>query len=193
MSDKAQTNAIVPTDERDALLKEMDALIARTNKEKPDPKALRELRAAMNKHPELWRHLYDLGAQTTQAIIEMVNGTGLVLEVIRRDATALRDEMGYPAATPLEKGLIEAVIQAWLVQQTTQHHYARAMKGSLTMKQAEHWERRVTMTQRRYLRACETLARVRRLVTPAVQVNVARQQVNVGGPRVNVAAPAGVA
>jgi hypothetical protein len=170
------------------LLKEMDALIARTNKEKPDAKAMQELRASMKKHPEIWRDLYDLGAQTTQAIIEMVNGTGLVLESIRHDVRALREEMGDKNATPLEKGLIEAVIQAWLIHQTTQHAYARGMRGSLTIKQGDYWERKLTMTQRRYLRACETLARVRRLLIPPLQVNVARKQVNVAGAQVNLSA-----
>jgi hypothetical protein len=184
------TSTLINPDERAALLKEADALISRTNREKPDPKAMAELRAAMDKHPEIWHGIYDHGQQTTRAIIEMVNGTGLVMESLRRDVTFRRDEMGYLTATPLEKGLIESVIQAWLIHQNTQHLYARNMKASLTMKQAEYWERKVTMTQHRYLRACETLARVRRLLIPVMQVNVGRQQVNVAGTQVNIPATA---
>jgi len=167
----------------------MDALIKRTNKEDPDPKALQDLRAAMDKHPELWRDICDLGEQTTGAIIEMVRGTGLVRESIRHNAAQTRDEMGYRTANPLEKGLIESVVQAWLIHQNAQYLYARNMRGSLTMEQAEFWERKLTRTQHRYLQTCETLARVRRLLIPVVQVNVARQQVNVGSSQMNVTAP----
>jgi len=187
---KEKASALVPVDERTALLKEMDALIKRTNKEDPDPKALQDLRAAMDKHPELWRDICDLGEQTTGAIIEMVRGTGLVRESIRHNAAQTRDEMGYRTANPLEKGLIESVVQAWLIHQNAQYLYARNMRGSLTMEQAEFWERKLTRTQHRYLQTCETLARVRRLLIPVVQVNVARQQVNVGSSQMNVAASA---
>jgi len=34
-------------------------------------------------------------------------------------------------------------------------------------------------TQRRYLRACETLARVRRLRLPSMQINIGKKQLNV--------------
>jgi len=48
--------------------------------------------------------------------------------------------------------------------------------------------RRLAASQRRYLRACETLARVRKMVrtTPALQVNIA----TAGGQQVNVATTA---
>ena len=48
----------------------------------------------------------------------------------------------------------------------------------------DHWERRLSAAQRRYLRACESLARVRKLgrTTPALQLNIATH----GGQQVNV-------
>lgn len=180
--------SLVPAQSTAALLKELDDVIKRANKEKPDPKAMRELRDAMDRHPQLWKILFDLGEHTTDALIEMTRGSGAVTESIRRGVVTMRDDMGYQSAMALERGLIEAVVQAWIVQQTTQSLYAKNITGSLTLKQADYWERKVTMTQRRYLRACETLARVRRLLTPAVQVNVARKQVNVAGSQINMSA-----
>jgi len=186
---KEQASALVPVDERTALLKEMDALIKRTNKEDPDPKALQDVRAAMDKHPEVWRDLCDLGAQTTGAIIALVHGTPLVRESIRHNAAQTRDEMGYRTADPLERGLIESVVQAWLIHQNAQYLYARNMRGALTMEQAEFWERKLTRAQGRYLQACVTLARVRRLLIPAVQVNVAGMQVNLPATVDGIAGP----
>ena len=58
------------------------------------------------------------------------------------------------------------------------------MTGQLkncTSSQLQHWEKRLSANQRRYFRAIETLARVRKLAsrTPEIlQVNIAEQQVN---------------
>ena len=42
-------------------------------------------------------------------------------------------------------------------------------------------DRKLSAAQRRYLRACETLARVRKLRLPTLQVNIGEKQVNVAG------------
>jgi hypothetical protein len=50
-----------------------------------------------------------------------------------------------------------------------------------TLVQGEYFQRRAERAQRQYLRAIKTLATVRRLLTPAIQVNVADKQIVVGG------------
>ena len=45
----------------------------------------------------------------------------------------------------------------------------------------EFWERRLSMSQRRSLQACETLAKVRKMKLPSVQLNIGEKQVNVAG------------
>jgi hypothetical protein len=52
----------------------------------------------------------------------------------------------------------------------------------LTMKQVEHQEERRDRAHRRYLTAIKTLATVRKLALPVLQVNIAKKQVNVAGP-----------
>jgi hypothetical protein len=47
--------------------------------------------------------------------------------------------------------------------------------------QAEYWQKQQERAQRRYLAAMRTLAQVRRLLVPAVQLNIAENQVNVAG------------
>jgi len=49
------------------------------------------------------------------------------------------------------------------------------------LESGHFWDRRLSAAQRRHLRACETLARIRRMGIAALQVNIARQQVNVAG------------
>jgi hypothetical protein len=95
-------------------------------------------------------------------------------------------------ASPLERLLIEQVSLCWLHLYTLEIEYTNVMHEPIPLASAEHWERRLSAAQRRYLAACDALARVRRLATPAegsaaaLQVNIAApggQQVNLLGPQ----------
>jgi hypothetical protein len=68
-----------------------------------------------------------------------------------------------------------------------EHHGLTLAANSGTLEQGEYWEKRLSAAQRRYLRACETLARVRKLTlgTLALQVNIAAA----GGQQVNMINP----
>jgi len=84
----------------------------------------------------------------------------------------------------MERLLIEQVVLCWLRMFVTEQRYTNIVEGAkLTMREADFWERRLSAVQRRYLRACETLARVRKLVRSTVQVNIAAE----GGKQLNVA------
>ncbi len=62
-------------------------------------------------------------------------------------------------------------------------HYAETISmqngSEMSLRQAEFHQKRISMAQNRYLAAIRTLAQVRRLGVPVVQVNIAEQQVNV--------------
>jgi hypothetical protein len=51
---------------------------------------------------------------------------------------------------------------------------------NLSLRQAEFCQQRLSKAQARYLSAIRTLAQVRRLGVPAVQVNIGQQQVIAG-------------
>ena len=61
---------------------------------------------------------------------------------------------------------------------------AGVMKRSITLTLGMYWDRRLSAAQKRFTRACETLARVRKLSlnTPALQFNIAAN----GGQQVNL-------
>ena len=46
----------------------------------------------------------------------------------------------------------------------------------------EPYQRRQDRAARQYLKALRSLAEVRRLLVPTVQVNIAKRQVNIAGP-----------
>jgi hypothetical protein len=86
----------------------------------------------------------------------------------------------------LEQMLIEEVLLCWLRLIIWEYKLTELDIEGMTLIKAEFWDKRLSGAQRRYLRACETLARVRRLTrnNPALQVNIAAQdgkQVNIAG------------
>jgi hypothetical protein len=84
----------------------------------------------------------------------------------------------------LERLLIEEVALRWLHLRLVDLEYADATSQSILLPSAEHWEGRLSAAQRRYLRACDTLARLRKLASAssALQVNIAAQ----GGQQINL-------
>ena len=57
-------------------------------------------------------------------------------------------------------------------------------RSAVRFVEVEYWEKRLSASQRRYLRACETLARVRKITRTTMQINIAEegsQQVNIAG------------
>jgi hypothetical protein len=82
------------------------------------------------------------------------------------------------------QALLDYLLLCWLRLQHIELAYTQAMDSAITCERGAHWERRLTAAQGRYLRACESLARVRRLSRPApLQVNIGAQQMNVAGDR----------
>ena len=90
----------------------------------------------------------------------------------------------YPdAAPPLEKLLIEQILVCYLNLYALEINSAGKLCASHTTEMGLYWDRRLTGAQRRFTRACEALAKVRRMKLPAVQINVVTE----GGRQLNVA------
>ena len=91
-------------------------------------------------------------------------------------AVRLTAELAGPQPSPLERLLVERIVLCWL-----HLHYAEALYvqhlEKLTLRQDEFFQQRISKAQARYLSAIRTLAQVRRLGVPAVQVNIGQQQV----------------
>jgi hypothetical protein len=102
-----------------------------------------------------------------------------IVESVKAGRLALLKELGFDTAGALERALIDHVVLCWLRLQLTEQQYTGNTRAGGTLQQGEFWERRLSAVQRRYLRACETLTRIRRLALPVMQVNVGEQQVNV--------------
>ena len=141
--------------------------------------ALVELRELCEGHPELWAGIGNLAGHAQTALIRAIAGENTVVaEAIGRRAAELRQELAGAEPSPLEWLLVGRVVACWLALHYAEMRYAQHL-GTLTMEQGEYHQRTIERAQRRYLAAIKALAQVRRLLTPAVQVNIADQQINI--------------
>jgi hypothetical protein len=70
-------------------------------------------------------------------------------------------------------------VLCWLHLYSAEALYAQNTQH-LSLRQAEFYQQRLSKAQARYLAAIRTLAQIRRLGIPAVQVNIGQQQVIAG-------------
>jgi hypothetical protein len=170
----------VPTDP-----KELQKLIERA--QRGDAKTLPALRELL-KEPHMVEACGNLAAHAEAALIRKFAGKDLaVSEGLRRKLGSLRAELAGPTPTPLERLLVGRVVACWLHLYYLEAVYAG--KDGMSLELAQHYQRCIDRAHKRYLSAIKTLAVVRKLAVPVLQVNIARKQVNVAGASV---APDGV-
>lgn len=156
------------------------ALIKKIDVPKPAPKDLEAFRALLDKLPEAWRAVGDLAIQVSFGLVRELNGPAHYREAIEHGLMELSRTLGYDEAPALERLLVDQVVLCWLRMYIAEEWYSQKQKQGGTIAVMEHAERMLTMTQRRYLRAIEALARVRKLHI-ALQINIGEKQINVVG------------
>ncbi len=166
-------------------VKEFLDLVKRSYEKKPNKKDLSELEKWINTYPELWEAVFDIARVIEGNFIENITSIKAAVIALQKNTDEIRNGMGYEAASVMERMLIDDLVISWLGVQYCNYQLMVRMEREEKIVILEFWERRLSMSQRRYLHACETLAKVRRLMAgkPSVQVNIAAQ----GGQQVNVA------
>jgi hypothetical protein len=122
----------------------------------------------------------NLARQAEHSLIAAAAGSDLLFkETLTRKLELLRAELSGPNPPPVERLLVERVVACWLQVQDADIRYAQAK--DLSREWGEYYQRRMDRAHKRYLSAVKTLALVRKLARPVLQVNIARKQVNVVG------------
>ncbi len=113
-------------------------------------------------------------------LVKDASGKNLAVEEASTlELARVRKELEGPDPTPAERLLAErAAICWWLV---SRYEWIYASSEGLSIKQAEFHQGLIDRVHNRFLSALRTLATVRKLALPALQINLARQQVNVAG------------
>jgi hypothetical protein len=152
-------------------------LVGVTNKEKPKQEDVEKLRHFLKEHPELSEAIGNAVRVTGRGLIARRKLTDAVRLSVEAYCELQRERLGYTTATQMERMLIDHIIVCWLWLQEVESWATVTLDR--TMAQANYWERIYNEAQRRYLRAIESLARVRKVMerSPSLQVNIANQQI----------------
>ena len=169
-----------------ATLKELRALSERA--ESGDKEARRELREAVRgAAPGVVVRASDVGRRAQRMLVETAAaGDPLTEEALEARLDLMRYEVAGEDPTPLEVLLTERVVSCWMLVELLEVLTSAQLRRKGAAKrvpvpyllQMVRWQ---GSANRRYLSAIRELARVRRLLTPGVQINIAKQQVNMGG------------
>ena len=161
------------------MTKDVVSIIKAADTDQPSAETRKMLADLFNSDPTVWRAAGDMVEQAARMLISKIASTHAIKASMTRGWEQLPRDLARPSDGELERLLVQQVVVAWLHLGYVEYQYsAVTTETGLTIKRAEYWERRLSAAQRRYLRATETLARVRRLQLPAVQVNIGNQQVN---------------
>lgn len=165
------------------LEEELGRVIDAVNREDPDPEHLSRLRRALRKAPVVAEIVGDLSKDAREEIITGLKTSTFTKESVGAYVDHIANELGYESAPMLERLLIDQVVICWLRLYQIDMAYSQIRSGGwLTIDQGVYYERRLSAAQRRFLRACTTLARIRKMAgrTPELmQLNIGAQQVNV--------------
>lgn len=162
---------------------ELFEIIQATNKEKPKQADIERMKAYLAEHPEEAAKLGNLANQLkTQIIDNAFSNSVLTSYSVLTYMKQMRSDMNYDDADFIERGLIDNVCLCWLRLYITEFQYNEYTKNA-SLARAMFWEKALSAAQKRYLRAVETLARIRKLQQPApnpLTLALVKQQFNAG-------------
>lgn len=143
--------------------------------------------------PEIWNTLSDMAREAENKLIDNnyqqidIFGRKQIENGLRK----FRSDLSYSTSSALEKTLIDQILICWLRLYFVEDKVSNLSKSSHPVREVEFWDKRQNAAQMRFLRATESLARIKRMkiVFPQVQINIAKQggnQINiVGDPKAN--------
>jgi hypothetical protein len=99
------------------------------------------------------------------------------IEAVEQEIQRIQTELEGPNPTAIERLLAERAAVCWFMVNKYEADFVASR--DTTIRQAEYNLRRIDSANRRYMSALSTLARVRKLALPALQVNIGANQVNV--------------
>ena len=163
------------------------SLLKRAYKPMPRPIDIENLRKSLDELPEIWRIVFDMSNVIEINLINGILPEQAAQVAIRKNVEEIKLGLGFEGTTLMEKLLINNIVVSWLRLQWAEYRLIQIMgQDEKAMPLAEFWEKRLNVAQQRFLRACETLEKIRKLSSknPTLQVNIATQsgqQVNVAG------------
>lgn len=142
-------------------------LIKLTDKENPKPEHLAALRKHLDEDPRLVT-ANNVSAHALGRVIDYYTSkNGLLTELVKRQVKESRSEMEYDSANAFVRMLIDQVIINNIRLNHLEAIHVAKLEGAHSSEQGIYWDKRLTSAQRRFQRACESLAKVRKLLSEA--------------------------
>jgi hypothetical protein len=108
----------------------------------------------------------------------MTGRNKLVREAYEKQLARLREELLAAGDSALERLLVERVVACWLqVAHADVGHSSLLKQKSYSLPLGTYHQDRQDRAHARFLKAVKSLATVRRLLVPAVQVNIGKNQI----------------
>lgn len=158
--------------------REAELLCEALAKDEPSAEARAYVDARLVADPEEWRVSGDLMKEAFDAAFKGFWLGYVTKASVRHGAELLKQELGYGEAPAAERVLIDHAVLCHVRLGMVEHLYSRNTLNRMDI--AEHWERRLTMAQRRFTRAVTTLARVRALLARAEQAREQARKASMG-------------
>jgi hypothetical protein len=148
---------------------------------KPTKEDIRAIHKFLQEYPEFCQIVFNTAQATRKRIVQDWVVDEIAQAAIEGQIDYMRKEMGYPAAPIMEQMLIDSIVTAWLRLQYVDYAVAAKMGREFNMRQMEYWHKYLAAAQRNYLAACESLAKIRKMKLPNIQLNIGDKQINVAG------------
>ena len=158
-------------------------LVVKARKKNPDPSDLEEVEDMLDEAPELWNVGHGFAGKVFDQLVAHIEPAKIEQLILKAQVEDIKNKLGYSSTNQLERLIIDEIILCW-----TYANHAHAVLKNITFDtdgfsypSHKHWQNNLTQCQKRYMKALETLARVRKL-NINIQLNVATN----GGKQVNV-------
>jgi hypothetical protein len=141
---------------------------------------LRQLVDRIAGSPQIVNGIGDLRVQAQASWGATYGDQRLAQEAVRNKAVQESKAVAGAHPTPLEMLLAENIALCGLHYHYIETKFAQRVNEGLSFDAIRGYQNWIDRAHRRYMSAVKTLALVRKLGLPTVQVNVAEKQVNVG-------------
>ena len=148
---------------------------------KPAKEDLKAIRKFLEDNPQFGSIVFGMAEIIRSRIIKGWVDDEIVKAAINGQVIYMRDELGYQTAPVMEQMLIDNIVTAWLRLQYIDFTVAAKMGKEFSLRPMEFWQKSLAMAQRNYLAACESLAKIRKMKLPNIQLNIGDKQINVAG------------
>src|SRR5262252_6794456 len=137
------------------------ALVLKTNLENPDKRDVQSLRKLLRDNPQLWKQVGDPARKALSVRLQNSPLSIAAKEASKVGIPDLLAQFNYHQSPPLEKLLIDQIVIRWLYLAIVDYEFSLEAHRGKPPDQHMAWQNRLSLTQKRFIQACESLIRVR--------------------------------